>query len=660
MQPTGLDLCLVCMPFSPVGLPALGIGLLHAILSRAGLAVKTLYPNIWFADRIGLERVSIITATRTEDLAVEWLFSGAAFRADAVEDDHFIDRLIARNWPLQQRERASVVQFMHELRAEAEGFIDQAAARVLAHRPRIVGCTSTFQQHVASLALLRRVREIDPSVVTMMGGANCESRMGRATHRAFPWVDYVVSGEADHLIVPLCRAILAAGCDIQPAQLPTGVFAPIHRQLGYPATREGDGVPRATVASLADLPPPNYDDYFEQLDSCSFRDHVLPTISFETSRGCWWGERSHCTFCGLNGTSMHYRAKEADVVIDDIDRLYRRYRNINFHAVDNILDMRYFETVLPRLAQRERLLNIFYETKSNLQRRQLELLRAAGVHFVQPGIESLSTKLLKLMRKGCSAWQNLQLLKWARQVGIRFIWTNLMGFPGEEDGWFAEVASWLPLIAHLQPGGLTQLRFDRYSPYFAHAESYGLRLRPSELYPKVYPLAEAELAELAYFFEREEGGDAARNMLHQPIPDRPGAEALRRAIVKWNDDWVEPPVLHYRGIDDAWEIEDTRPAAPQRETVVSGLAREVLYAADKAPMRAQISRHIQSERGVSPTIVSDAIDQLIQSKLAVELDGRIIGLPLSAPLRPLPETWQVPLGVVLPKSRPDLRAVICR
>ena len=43
-----------------------------------------------------------------------------------------------------------------------------------------------------SLALLRRVKELDPSVVTMLGGANCEAEMGWAAIRAFPWVDFVV------------------------------------------------------------------------------------------------------------------------------------------------------------------------------------------------------------------------------------------------------------------------------------------------------------------------------------------------------------------------------------------------------------------------------------------------------------------------------------
>jgi ribosomal peptide maturation radical SAM protein 1 len=390
----------------------------------------------------------------------------------------------------------------------------------------------------------------------------------------------------------------------------------------------------------------------------------LPTISFETSRGCWWGERSHCTFCGLNGTSMRYRAKDPDVVIADIEALYRRYLILNFHAVDNILDLRYFETVLPRLAQRKRPFRIFYETKANLKRDQVQLLRDAGVRFLQPGIESLNTNLLKLMGKGCSAWQNVQLLKWARQFGIHLLWGNLMGFPGEEDGWFAEIAEWLPLISHLQPAGLGLVRFERYSPYFFRAESYGLRLRPSELYSKVYPLSDAELAELAYFFEREESDDVRNTLpalsniqaLHTPIPDRPGADALRRAISDWIACWKAPvPILSYHEVGDAWEIEDTRLLAPEREIVVRNLAKEVLRAADEALTRAQIFRRLD---GAQPAAVADAIDELICRKMVVDLDGRIIALPLAAPVSPLPELWEIPLGVVLPTARPDLRAAV--
>ena len=77
---------------------------------------------------------------------------------------------------------------------------------------------------MASLALLRRVRELDPGVITMLGGANCETVMGEATHRCFPWVDYVVSGEADGLVTGCLRLALTRGRDVAATELPRGVL----------------------------------------------------------------------------------------------------------------------------------------------------------------------------------------------------------------------------------------------------------------------------------------------------------------------------------------------------------------------------------------------------------------------------------------------------
>jgi release factor glutamine methyltransferase len=47
-------------------------------------------------------------------------------------------------------------------------FIDGLADEILARRPKIVGCSSVFEQHVASIALLRRIKEHAPGVVTMI------------------------------------------------------------------------------------------------------------------------------------------------------------------------------------------------------------------------------------------------------------------------------------------------------------------------------------------------------------------------------------------------------------------------------------------------------------------------------------------------------------
>jgi hypothetical protein len=106
--------------------------------------------------------------------------------------------------------------------------------------------------------------------------------------------------------------------------------------------------------------------------------------------GCWWGERSHCTFCGLNGATMAFRSKTPERVLSEIKFLCERYGVATFSVVDGILDMRYFRSVLPRLAEARLGIEFFWEVKANLDHRHVRQLRAAGVRFIQPGIESLS------------------------------------------------------------------------------------------------------------------------------------------------------------------------------------------------------------------------------------------------------------------------------
>ncbi|MBD2131920.1 cobalamin B12-binding domain-containing protein [Sphaerospermopsis sp. FACHB-1094] len=92
--------------------------------------------------------------------------------------------------------------------------IDRVARAVLELNPRIVSCSSTFQQNCASLALLRRIRELNPAIATIMGGANCEGEMGLTLHQAFDWVDFICSGEGDELFSALCQQILTHGREL--------------------------------------------------------------------------------------------------------------------------------------------------------------------------------------------------------------------------------------------------------------------------------------------------------------------------------------------------------------------------------------------------------------------------------------------------------------
>lgn len=658
-----MDIVLVNMPMSDVERPSIALGLLKAVLTRHGIAAKVLYGNLRFLDYCGPNAYRLLGRTRPEEALVDWLFGPIAFPQHAPPIEDYLDALCQRNPIFRQVQRRPLAEHLVELRQRAREFVDWFAETVLRLEPRIVGCTSMFQQHVASLALLRRIRELDPRIVTMIGGANCESIMGKTTHDNFHWVDYVASGEADSYIAELCRAILRDGRALAAADLPEGVFGPVHRREGYPRAPYGDGVPRAITASMAGMPTPDYDDYYEELAGSLYAHHIIPGTPIETARGCWWGAKHHCTFCGLNGHGMAYRSKPMENVLTDLDALHARYRTTRFEAVDNIIEMDYFTSLLPALAESGRDYSIFFETKSNLKKSQIELMSRAGVRWIQPGIESLHSAVLKLIRKGVTGIRNVQLLKWCRQYGIQVGWNMIAGFPGEQDAWYAEIAPWLPLIAHLQSCALITLRYDRFSPYFNDPSAYGLELEPIGFYRFAYPLPPEALKDQVYFFEDRAAPLPA--YLVGKIPGRPGLTAVREIVNRWQTRWKneghEKPRLEARRHEDHLEITDTRECALMPNQRMDGLPALVLDACDGIATPPQIAKACAAAgHPASAAQIDAAVRDLIERRLVLDLDGGLLSLVLSEPVTPFDPPLDQPMGYfsgrgIPPEVRASLR-----
>ena len=625
---------LVLMPYADIARPSIALGALKATLTEAGIGCAVDYANIRFAERLGLEMPEAPYLARGLG---EWTFSRAAFpdragvpAAEALESMGQQHSVMPPDAFRDPRFEAS----LERLRAWAPAFVDQTARALLEKRPRIVGCSSTFEQHCASLALLRRIRELDPSVITMLGGANCEAEMGWATLRAFPWVDVVVSGEADELMAPLCRLLLDHGLEVSTRLLPAGVMVREHARRGV----FGPGrlpAPRAVVTEVDKNPVPDYADYFAALGASPLRGEVTPGLLVEFSRGCWWGEKHHCTFCGLNGGGMVYRAKSPERALAELDLLASRSGVDGFMVVDNILDMSYLRTVLPSLAGRGAPYRLFFETKANLKREQVALLARAGVVWIQPGIEAFHDELLRLMDKGTTAAMNLQVLKYCREQGIYATWNLIFGFPGEDDAWHAEVAEWLPLVYHLQaPKCVGRVLYDRFSLYQQDPARYGLRLRPAAAYAAAYPLPAGELEELAYYFHDDR--PAARAV-------GPGALALTRRVIEWNRLFQRGPrpVLSLMPVDGALEFLDTRPCAVARRLTLAGLEARVYLACEPAADLSEIRRRVGP---ADPDAVGWALARLEELRLVLRIHGKHLALAVPGELPSLVEPADFPGG----------------
>ena len=147
------------------------------------------------------------------------------------------------------------------------------------------------------------------------------------------------------------------------------------------------------------MPTPDFDPFFEQRADGPVSG-VVPTLLAETARGCWWGERSHCTFCGLNGATMAFRSKSPERVVDELAYLRDRYgvRSVQHrrrHPRHALL-----QDGVPMLAEADLGLELFWEIKANLTDRQSASSATPASPTSSPAIESLNDHVLELMRKG--------------------------------------------------------------------------------------------------------------------------------------------------------------------------------------------------------------------------------------------------------------------
>jgi ribosomal peptide maturation radical SAM protein 1 len=620
-QSGAVDVVLVNMPFAEVQRPSIALGLLHASLKETEIRSEVVYANLSFAETVGLASYQALQATATDHLLGEWCFSANLFLENQDRDEEYLNLVLearTQGLPPLLKQRKEVMRW---IRGQTSAFIDRIAETIVGSGPCIVGCSSVFQQHCASLALLKRIHELNPEIVLIMGGANCESEMGVETLAAFPWLDCVVSGEADAMFPDFCRILLEQGRECNAAALPYGAIS----QTQVRAVWNGNQPPRPVVRDLDTLPTPDYDHYFEALRNSTLSTFVRPGLLAESSRGCWWGEKSHCTFCGLNGTGMAYRSKSASRVLDELEKLSQRYGIRSFQFVDNILDMSFFKSVLPQLAQAEPKYALFYETKANLKREQVKMLAEAGVGWIQPGIESLDDNVLRLIGKGNSTLMNLQLLKWAMEYGIHVSWNMLSGVPGASDSWYAEMAEWLPAIFHLQPpSGVIRIRYDRFSPYHSRPQDFGLSLQPSRTYQYVYPFSRESLMRLAYSFEDNNRPGHA----HRGFQEGPGQQQLQDAVQEWNFLWNgSKPVL--RGSDNGEKLHflDTRPCAVQKQWTAGELESEIYRLCDSAQTANALSEQLAAcGKDASPEEIKAGIETLCAVKVALHLNGKVLAL----------------------------------
>lgn len=468
---------MVCPPFQVPNLASMATTHLATLVRERGGSCAEAYPHFELAGLLGVEKYGQVGGGT--NLAGELLFA---------EGLHGVPR---------EPELVAMLDEAFGGSRERAALREAFEARVLLTfdygSVELVGITTSFNQLMAALWLTRVLKRQHPALVVALGGAACVSPMGAEVLAGYPEVDYVVSGWGEAPLLQLSRG------ELPPRQV----------------------IECLSPVDLDALPIPDFGPLLA-VAATAWRERSL-ALAFESSRGCWWGQKHHCRFCGVNGPTLRYHSKSSDRVVREIRTLWERHHR-ELLATDAVLSRDHLEEVMPELARFADGPRIFYELRTNVTAPQMDALARARVQG-QPGIESLSTRLLELLGKGLTGIQNLAFLKWATERRISVAWNLLYGIPGERVADYEQQMALIARIPQLQPPGrINPIHLARHSPYFEERDSYGwAEVEPLIEYRGMHPqLDPAARFRIAKYFQGR-----------RPVDPEPYRERLDQTVRQW-------------------------------------------------------------------------------------------------------------------------------
>ena len=499
----------------------------------------------------------------------------------------------------------------------------------------LAGFSVSLCQLTSALYFIKRIKEKFPKLIIVIGGSTFSGSTTRDFFKLFPEVDAVINGEGE---LPFSQLIACL------TKLPSLCGVPPIRGLSKAEAAEGHKAPVGfqQLSSLNGLPPPDYDDYFDLLQSFNSQNTFFPVLPVETSRGCWWRQPSMpgkalpkwprraagCAFCNLNLQWEGYRTKAPSQVVDEINHLTAKHQTLSVSMVDNVLPRHRSTEVFTRLEWLKKDLRLFSEIRATTSWAELKAMRKAGMQEVQIGIEALSTPLLKKIHKGTSAIQNLEIMKNCEALGIENISNLILYFPGSDERDVALTLKSIDFALPYRPLKTAAFWLGRGSPVWRNPKAYGIRaifnhpnwavLFPRKIFQNLGFMIQAYRGDLGY-----------QRKIWQPVKKK--VATWHTIYTKLHEGPSRSPVLSLRDGGDFLIIRQRRLNAEPLNHRLTGTSR-LIY------LFCSHHRSLKKIRDRFPAFAEDKIvaflKMMVAKKLMFEENDRY--LSLAVPVNPWP------------------------
>jgi anaerobic magnesium-protoporphyrin IX monomethyl ester cyclase len=284
---------------------------------------------------------------------------------------------------------------------------EQVRDIIVDYQPDIVGCTAITPSIYKAQRLLELVKEVNQDIVTVLGGVHATFMYQQVLGEA-PWIDAIVRGEGEEIIVDLVRTIDEGRWPEDRGEV---------NGIAYAV----DGKIIATVAAptVKDLDAIMPDWSVLEWDKYNYIPLNKRVAIQNMARGCPYT----CSFCSQWKFWRDYRIRDPKKVVDEIETLMRDHDVGFFILADEepTINRKKFIAFCEELIERN--LGILWGINTRVtdilrDEDVLPLYRKAGLIHVSLGTEAAAQLKLDRFNKETTVADNKRAIALLREAGI--------------------------------------------------------------------------------------------------------------------------------------------------------------------------------------------------------------------------------------------------
>ncbi len=297
---------------------------------------------------------------------------------------------------------------------------DELRERIREKQPDVVLATAITPMIYKAQETLKVAKEACPGILTILGGIHPTFMYGQVLSEA-PWIDYIVRGEGEEIIVNLLRSIEAGTIETDRGTIKGLAYLEDGKLVATPA--------HPVIADLDTLTP---DWSLLKWDKYIYIPLNTRVAVPNFARGCPFT----CRFCSQWKFWRKYRTRDPIKFVDEIEMLVRDYKIGFFILADEepTIHRKKFIAFCEEMVRRNVKVHWGINTRVTDILRDAEylpLFRKAGLLHISLGTEAAAQMKLDLFRKQTTIEQNKKAIKLIRDAGMVAEAQFIMGLEGE-------------------------------------------------------------------------------------------------------------------------------------------------------------------------------------------------------------------------------------